>query len=100
MLFTTICRLSHNLCILRRAADAAAGTFPGDFQLPQRWNDEGVPVTHPVTTFRRQTTETSAKVKGEGELAKYLTQQYGFSYVYEVYWKLNQVDGPYELPAH
>lgn len=53
-----------------------------------------------MTTFRRQTTETSAKVKGEGELAKCLTQQYGFSYVYEVYWKLNQVDGPYELPAH
>ena len=120
------------------SADAATGTFPGDFQLPQRWNDEyqpgtycsspgiggvymdatrrwfkqtdaasvanrndeSVPVTHSVTTVRRQTTETSAKVKAEGELAKYLTQQYGFSYVYEVYWKLNQVVGPYELPAH
>ncbi|GAB3942895.1 hypothetical protein [Corynebacterium tapiri] len=117
---------------------ANAGTFPGDFQLPQRWNsdyqpgthcstpgqngvymnatrrwfkqtdaasvanrnDHDVPVTHTVTEKRVQTTEVSGTIKAKGELAKYLTQQYGFSYVHEQYWKLDQVVGPYTLPAN
>ena len=41
----------------------------------------------------------SAKVKGEGELAKIMTNTFGFTYVHEVHWKLNQKVGPYTLPA-
>ena len=119
-------------------ASAAPGSFAGDFELPQRWNDdykpetrcgtpgktgtyvtasrrwfkqtdaasvanlnsESIPVTQTVKTTRTQATETSAKAKGEGELAKYLTSAYGFSYVYQVHWSLNQVVGPYQLPPH
>mgnify|MGYP001756919151 FL=1 len=31
---------------------------------------------------------------------KVLTQTYGFTYVNEQHWKLNQEVGPYELPAN
>ena len=116
----------------------AAGTFPGDFELPQRWNDDfqpgsycsspglggvymdatrrwfkqtdaasvanrndyTVPVKHTVTEMRRQTIETGMNFKGKGDLAKYLTMQYGFNYVHEIYWKASQIVGPYQLPAN
>ena len=63
-------------------------------------NDESVPVSHTVTQARTQTIEVSGSMKGEGELAKVLTQTYGFHYVNEQHWKLNQKVGPYTLPAH
>ena len=62
-------------------------------------NDESVPVSHTVTQARTQTIEVSGSMKGEGELAKVLTQTYGFHYVNEQHWKLNQKVGPYTLPA-
>ena len=58
-----------------------------------------VPVTQTVTQTREQTFKVSAKVKGEGELAKIMTNTFGFTYVHEVHWKLNQKVGPYTLPA-
>lgn len=63
-------------------------------------NAESVPVSHTVTQSRTQTIEVSGSLKGEGELAKVLTQTYGFTYVNEQHWKLNQEVGPYELPAN
>lgn len=120
------------------AAASSPGSFAGDFELPQRWNDdyrpeshcatpglngtyvtatrrwfkqtdaasvanrnaEAVPVKHTITDARTQTTEVSGKAKAEGELAKYLTETFGFSYVYEVHWSVNQVVGPYQLPPN
>lgn len=58
-----------------------------------------MPVTQTVTQTREQTFKVSAKVKGEGELAKIMTNTFGFTYVHEVHWKLNQKVGPYTLPA-
>ncbi|MDK8845199.1 hypothetical protein QP888_01460 [Corynebacterium sp. MSK297] len=116
---------------------AHASDFGGDFELPQRWNDdytpgthcatpgenstyvtakrrwfkqtdaasvanhtaEPVPVKHTVSKARTETTEVSASVRGEGDLAKILTKTYGFNYVNEQHWKINQVVGPYTLPA-
>ena len=120
------------------AEKSSPGTFAGDFELPQRWNDdfkpgthcatpgqngtwitakrrwfkqtdaasvtnrndESVPVTHKVTDKRTQTLEVSGKVKGEGDLAKLMTNTFGFTYVHEAHWSLQQVVGPYELPAN
>ncbi|MBK4150597.1 hypothetical protein GWO61_07175 [Corynebacterium macginleyi] len=116
---------------------AHASDFGGDFDLPQRWNDdykpgahcstpganatyvtakrrwfkqtdaasvanhnaEPVPVKHTVTKARTETVKVSGSARGEGELAKILTQTYGFNYVSEQHWKINQVVGPYTLPA-
>ena len=58
-----------------------------------------MPVTQTVTQTREQTFKVFAKVKGEGELAKIMTNTFGFTYVHEVHWKLNQKVGPYTLPA-
>ena len=58
-----------------------------------------MPVTQTVTQTREQTFKVSAKVKGEGELAKIMTNTFGFTYVHEAHWKLNQKVGPYTLPA-
>lgn len=126
------------LSLLAAAPVAHAADFGGDFELPQRWNedhkpgthcstpgkngtyvtatrrwfkqadatsvanrnDEPVPVSHTVTQARTQTIEVSGSIKGEGELAKVLTQTYGFTYVHEQHWKLNQEVGPYTLPAN
>lgn len=60
--------------------------------------DGPVPVSHTLTQARTQTIEVSAGVTGEGELAKVLTQTYGFNYVSEQHWKLKQKVGPYTLP--
>ena len=117
---------------------AHASDFGGDFELPQRWNDdfkpgrhcatpgenstyvtakrrwfkqtdaasvanhnaEPVPVKHTVSKARTETVEVSGSVQGEGDLAKILTKTYGFNYVSEQHWKINQVVGPYTLPAN
>ena len=63
-------------------------------------NAEEVPVKHTVTQARTQTIEVSGSVEGTGDLAKVLTKTYGFNYVSEQHWKLNQVVGPYTLPAN
>lgn len=117
---------------------AHASDFGGDFELPQRWNDdfkpgthcatpgenstyvtakrrwfkqtdaasvanhnaEPLPVTHTVSKARTETVQVSGSVRGEGDLAKILTKTYGFNYVSEQHWKINQVVGPYTLPAN
>ena len=117
---------------------AHASDFGGDFELPQRWNDdykpgthcatpgenstyvtakrrwfkqtdaasvanhnaEPVPVKHTVSKARTETVQVSGSVLGEGDLAKILTKTYGFNYVSEQHWKINQVVGPYTLPAN
>lgn len=117
---------------------AHASDFGGDFELPQRWNDdykpgthcatpgenstyvtakrrwfkqtdaasvanhnaEPVPVKHTVSKARTETVEVSGSVQGEGDLAKILTKTYGFNYVSEQHWKINQVVGPYTLTAN
>ena len=62
-------------------------------------NDHPVPVSHTIKDVRTQTLETSATATGEGELAKLMTNTFGFTYVNVVHWGLNQKVGPYELPA-
>lgn len=117
---------------------AHASDFGGDFELPQRWNDdfkpgthcatpgenstyvtakrrwfkqtdaasvanhnaEPLPVKHTVSKARTETVQVSGSVRGEGDLAKILTKTYGFNYVSEQHWKINQVVGPYTLPAN
>lgn len=117
---------------------AHASDFGGDFELPQRWNDdfkpgthcatpgenstyvtakrrwfkqtdaasvanhnaEPLPVKHTVSKARTETVQVSGFVRGEGDLAKILTKTYGFNYVSEQHWKINQVVGPYTLPAN
>ena len=138
MLKKSIASTFAALSLLAAAPVAHAADFGGDFELPQRWNEdhkpgtrcstpgengtyvtatrrwfkqtdatsvanrnaESVPVSHTVTQSRTQTIEVSGSLKGEGELAKVLTQTYGFTYVNEQHWKLNQKVGPYELPAN
>ena len=63
-------------------------------------NDIAVPITHTIKNARTQTTEISGKAKAKGDLAKYLTNAFGFSYVYEVHWSVQQVVGPYQLPPN
>lgn len=63
-------------------------------------NDEAIPVKQTVSEARTQTTTASATAKATGDLAKYLNNQYGFSYTYEEHWKFDQIVGPYQLPAH
>ena len=58
-----------------------------------------VPVSTKVKQSRTQTLQVSAKVAGQGDLAKIMTQTFGFTYVNEVHWSLKQVVGPYPLPA-
>lgn len=58
---------------------------------------EPVPVTHKVVNKRVQTTETSATVKPDGELAKLLNMAYGFNFVYQAFWKVTETVGPYTL---
>ncbi|MCT1409606.1 hypothetical protein QPX20_01100 [Corynebacterium accolens] len=117
---------------------AHASDFGGDFELPQRWNDdfkpgthcatpgenstyvtakrrwfkqtdaasvanhnaEPLPVKHTVSKARTETVQVSGSVRGEGDLAKILTKTYGFNYVSEQHWKINQVVGPYTLPEN
>ncbi|MDK4310894.1 hypothetical protein QPX48_03675 [Corynebacterium accolens] len=117
---------------------AHASDFGGDFELPQRWNDdfkpgthcatpgenstyvtakrrwfkqtdaasvanhnaEPLPVKHTVSKARTEIVQVSGSVRGEGDLAKILTKTYGFNYVSEQHWKINQVVGPYTLPAN
>ena len=117
---------------------AHASDFGGDFELPQRWNDDYKPgthcatpgenstyvtakrrwfkqteaasvathnaepltVKHTVSKARTETVQVSGSVRGEGDLAKILTKTYGFNYVSEQHWKINQVVGPYTLPAN
>lgn len=117
---------------------AHASDFGGDFELPQRWNDdfkpgthcatpgenstyvtakrrwfkqtdaasvanhnaEPLPVKHTVSKARTETVQVSGSAQGEGDLAKILTTTYGFNYVSEQHWKINQVVGPYTLPAN
>jgi len=62
------------------------------------FNDEPVPVTHTVTQKRTETTEVSASAKDKGELAKFVSNAFGFTYVNQIYWKFKQVVGPYTLP--
>ena len=138
MLKKSIASTFAALSLLAAAPVAHAADFGGDFELPQRWNEdhkpgtrcstpgengtyvtatrrwfkqtdatsvanrnaEPVPVSHTVTQSRTQTIEVSGSLKSEGELAKVLTQTYGFTYVNEQHWKLNQEVGPYELPAN
>lgn len=117
---------------------AHASDFGGDFELPQRWNDdfkpgthcatpgenstyvtakrrwfkqtdaasvanhnaEPLPVKHTVSKARTETVQVSGSAQGEGDLTKILTKTYGFNYVSEQHWKINQVVGPYTLPAN
>lgn len=62
------------------------------------FNDEPIPVTHTVTQKRTQTTEVSASAKDKGELAKFVSNAFGFTYVNQIYWKFKQIVGPYMLP--
>lgn len=62
-------------------------------------DNQTVPVKHTVKDVRTQTLETSGKAAGEGDLAKLLTNTYGFTYVHITHWGLNQIVGPYDLPA-
>lgn len=62
-------------------------------------NAEPLPVKHTVSKARTETVQVSGSVRGEGDLAKILTKTYGFNYVSEQHWKINQVVGPYTLPA-
>lgn len=64
------------------------------------FDSEPVPVKHTVTQTRTQTTEVSAKAKATGELAKFATNAFGFTYVNQIHWKFKQVVGPYTLAPH
>ncbi|MDU7287828.1 hypothetical protein [Corynebacterium kroppenstedtii] len=62
-------------------------------------NDHPVPVQQQIKDVRTQTLETSAQVKGKGDLVQLMNDTFGFSYVYTEHWGLTQVVGPYDLPA-
>ena len=59
--------------------------------------DAAVPVTQTVKEKRVQTLEVSGTVTPKGDLVKNVSRAYGWKYVHEVSWALNQTVGPYML---
>lgn len=58
-----------------------------------------VPVEQTVKQKRVQTLEVSGTFTPKGDLVKNVSRAYGWKYVHEVYWSLNQVVGPYTLDS-
>ncbi|MBC3178372.1 hypothetical protein [Corynebacterium lujinxingii] len=58
-----------------------------------------VPVEQRVKEKRVQTLEVSGTFTPKGDLVKNVSRAYGWNYVHEVSWSLNQVVGPYTLDA-
>lgn len=58
-----------------------------------------VPVEQRVKEKRVQTLEVSGTFTPKGDLVKNVSRAYGWSYVHQVTWSLNQVVGPYTLDA-
>ncbi|MHC2850068.1 hypothetical protein ACUXOC_001531 [Corynebacterium mucifaciens] len=58
-----------------------------------------VPVEQTVKEKRVQTLEVSGTFTPKGDLVKNVSRAYGWKYVHEVYWSLNQVVGPYMLDS-
>lgn len=59
--------------------------------------EETVPVTQTVKEKRVQTLEVSGTFTPKGDLVKNVSRAYGWKYVHEVSWALNQKVGPYML---
>ena len=59
--------------------------------------EEAVPVTHTVKEKRVQTLEVSGTVTPKGDLVKNVSRAYGWKYVHQVSWAVNQKVGPYTL---
>ena len=59
--------------------------------------EEAVPVTQTVKEKRVQTLEVSGTFTPKGDLVKNVSRAYGWKYVHEVSWALNQKVGPYQL---
>ena len=72
---------------------APANAQPYDFELPQRWNEDLAPGSHCATPGMTDT------FTPKGDLVKNLSRSYGWKYVHQVSWSLNQVVGPYTLDA-
>ena len=58
-----------------------------------------VPVEQTVKEKRVETLEVSGTFTPKGDLVKNLSRSYGWNYVHQVSWSLNQVVGPYTLDA-
>lgn len=58
-----------------------------------------VPVEQTVKEKRVQTLEVSGTFTPKGDLVKNVSRSYGWKYVHQVTWALNQVVGPYTLEA-
>ena len=58
-----------------------------------------VPVEQTVKQKRVETLEVSGTFTPKGDLVKNLSRSYGWNYVHQVSWSLNQVVGPYTLDA-
>lgn len=58
-----------------------------------------VPVEQTVKEKRVQTLEVSGTFTPKGDLVKNVSRAYGWKYVHQVTWSLNQVVGPYLLDA-
>lgn len=59
--------------------------------------EETIPVTQTVKEKRVQTLEVSGTITPKGDLVKNVSRAYGWKYVHEVTWSLNQKVGPYML---
>ncbi len=61
------------------------------------FTEETVPVTQTVKEKRVQTLEVSGTFTPKGDLVKNVTRAYGWKYVHQATWVLNQKVGPYQL---
>ena len=61
--------------------------------------DGPVPVSQNVKEKRVETLEVSGTFTPKGDLVKNVSRAYGWTYVHEASWTLNQKVGPYTLPA-
>lgn len=61
------------------------------------FTEETIPVTHTVKEKRVQTLEVSGTFTPKGDLVKNVSRSYGWNYVREISWALNQKVGPYLL---
>ena len=62
------------------------------------YTDEAIPVSQNVKEKRVETLEVSGTFTPKGDLVKNVTRAYGWKYVHEASWTLNQKVGPYTLP--
>ena len=61
------------------------------------FTEEPVPVSQTVKEKREETLEVSGTFTPKGDLAKNVSRAYGWKYVHQVTWALNQKVGPYTL---